>query len=161
MSTVRIQFVLGFGVSSAVIALVGASHFSHCDCVLKSGELLGSRSDVVGHTEPGVQVRPAFYVPWKDRAVLSLKVTPSQEKKFLEFLHSQIGRPYDSTAIWGFAAGRDWRSPDSWFCSELQMAALEAAGIVPALYTPVNKIYPSTLCTVLSALGANAEDFGA
>lgn len=154
------QFVLGSGISSAAIAWFSSGHFSHVDCVLKDGDLLGSRSDRIDGIEPGVQVRQPAYEVWKDRAVVSIKSTYMQEKRFYAFLDAQLGKPYDSTAIWGFVAGRDWRADDSWFCSELQAAALEAAGIIPALYTPANKVSPVTLCTLLSALGATVEPLG-
>jgi len=154
---IRLQFVLGMGLSSSAIAWFSAGHFSHVDAILPGGRLLGARSDRVGHRPPGVQIRPAGYEPWKERVVMTLSVTPNREKSFLGFLHTQIGKPYDSTAILGFAAGRNWRDPKDWFCSELQAAALEAAGVVPALYSPVNKITPAALATVMSAIGATSS----
>lgn len=150
---VTLQFVLGGGLSSQAIAWFSAGHFSHVDAVAPSGELYGARSDRIGRVQPGVQLRPPFYEKWKDRVVMSLSVGVVKEKLFWDFLYAQEFKPYDSSAIWGFAAGRNWREADSWFCSELQMAALEYAGVVPALYTPSNKIAPVTLCTVISALG--------
>lgn len=39
------------------------------------------------------------------------------------FLRSQLGKPYDWTAIAGIAIRRDWQEPDSWFCSELVAAS--------------------------------------
>lgn len=155
--TISLQFVLGSGMSSAAIAWFSSGHFSHVDCVMPDGSLLGARSDRVGHRPAGVQIRPAFYETWKQRVVMSIETTPAQEKCFYQFLNAQVGKPYDSSAIWGFAAGRDWREKDSWFCSELQMAALEDAGIVPELYTPFNKIAPVTLCTVSSAIGGKVQ----
>lgn len=154
---IRLQFVLGTGISSQAIAWFSAGSFSHVDAILPSGLLIGARSDAVGGMPPGVQMRPAFYEKWKRRVVMSLSVTPDKERKFYEFLMAQIGKPYDSTAIWGFAAGRDWRSADSWICSELQAAALEVAGISPLLYSPVNKITPVALAIVMSALGADTK----
>ena len=41
---------------------------------------------------------------------------------------SQIGKPYDTTAITGLALRRDWQEADSWFCSELVAWAAQAAG---------------------------------
>jgi len=130
---IRLQFVLGTGLSSAAIAWMGSGHFSHVDAIAPSGELFGARSDRIGHVAAGCQFRPPTYEAWKDRAVLALKVTPAQEHCFWTFLYWQQGKPYDSTAIWGFVAGRNWREDDSWFCSELQTAALEYAGVLPTL----------------------------
>jgi uncharacterized protein YycO len=41
---------------------------------------------------------------------------------------SQIGRPYDWSAILGIALRRNWQADDAWFCSELVAWAFEAAG---------------------------------
>lgn len=81
-----------------------------------------------------------------------------QSRAFYRFLRAQVGKPYDHSAIWGFASGRDWREDDSWICSELQAAALEHAGIVPnQLYLAANKITPVALAFGLSFLGCKAS----
>jgi len=41
---------------------------------------------------------------------------------------SQIGKPYDWTAIAGLGLHRDWQEDDSWFCSELIAWAAAEAG---------------------------------
>ena len=156
---IRLQFVMGSGLSSALITWFSAGAFSHVDCVLPSGDLLGARSDQIGNVAPGVQIRPPNYETWKRRVVMKLTVEPAKERKFLDFLHNQIGKPYDKTAILGFVAGRDWRAADSWFCSELQAAALEVATVSPLLYSPTNKITPAALALVMSARDACVESF--
>jgi hypothetical protein len=50
---IRLQFVLGTGLSSQAIAWFSAGHFSHVDAVLPDNRLLGARSDVVGGKPPG------------------------------------------------------------------------------------------------------------
>lgn len=151
---VKLQFVLGYGLSSRAISWFSAGHFSHVDAVLPDGSLLGARSDTVGGKPPGVQIRPPFYEKWKERVVMTLPNSAPYEAGFLAFLNAQLYKPYDSTAIWGFVAGRDWRDERDWFCSELQTAALEACQALPVLYTPQNKVTPAALATVLSAVGA-------
>jgi len=145
---IRYQFVTGTGFTSKAVAWFGGGVFSHVDAVLSDGSLLGARLD------GGVSVRPPYYDHWSRRVVFSLPTTAQQDEQWRNFLVDQLGKPYDKTAIWGFATGRDWREDDSWFCSELAAAALEMAGGCPVLYTPANKITPSGLATVLSALGA-------
>jgi hypothetical protein len=152
---VKLQFVLGNGLSSQAIAWFSSGTFSHVDAVLPDGTLLGARSDGCGGQQPGVRIRPPAYETWKRRVVMSYPVPPAAEAKLYKFLKEQLGKPYDKTAIWGFAAGRDWRDPKDWFCSELQAAAMEAAGIIPTLYTPTSKITPATLATLFSAIGAS------
>jgi len=41
---------------------------------------------------------------------------------------SQIGKPYDYTALIGLGLRRDWQESDSWFCSELVAWAFQEAG---------------------------------
>ena len=152
---VRFQFVLGRGLSSKVIAWYSSGHFSHVDIILPDGRLLGARSDAPGGTRTGVQIRPAFYEKWNQRVIMGIETSVDQERSFYDFLMPQVGKPYDSTAIWGFVAGRDWRNDDAWYCSELGTAAIEVANICPVLYTPRNKVTPAALATVMSALGAS------
>jgi uncharacterized protein YycO len=46
----------------------------------------------------------------------------------------QVGKPYDWSAIYGFAFRRNWQSEDKWFCSELvEWCALKSG------YSLVNK----------------------
>jgi hypothetical protein len=108
--------------------------------------LLGARSD------GGVLIRPSNYAPFSRTQRVTLPATDEQTDAFHAFLQAQVGKKYDMTAIVAFAFDRDWREDDSWFCSELQAAALEAAKIVHPLSTPANKIYPAALLFMSSAL---------
>lgn len=154
---IRLQFVMGPGISSSLIAWFSAGNFSHVDVVMSDGKLLGARSDEIGGAPPGVQIRDPFYEHWAKRVVMSIPSRAEQEFQFRNFLLQQIGKPYDKTAILGFATGRDWRAEDSWFCSELAAAALEEGGIFHDLYSPVNKITPAALALAFSAAGAVVE----
>lgn len=128
---------------------------SHVDVVLGDGTLLGARSDAIGGKPPGVQIRPPNYEPFARKQSVSLSATPAQETDFLNFLQAQIGKPYDHTAIVAFAFHRDWRELDSWFCSELAAAALEACGWFPKpLANTVNEITPRDLLLAVSPWGA-------
>ena len=120
---------------------------SHAEALMPDGTLLGA------HYDGGVQARPKGY----DAAIMqrelyvSLPCASSVETAFLDFLRGQLGKPYDLAAIAGLVAQRDWRSPDSWFCSELIAAALEASGYLPALPADVAKITPRDLLLIVSA----------
>ena len=41
---------------------------------------------------------------------------------------SQIGKPYDYTAVLGLGLRRDWQEDDAWFCSELVAWSFAQAG---------------------------------
>ena len=150
---VVLQFVKGHGLSANLISWFGGGpRFSHVDVVMPDGQLLGSRWDKVGGKPPGVQIRPASYVKGERLTRVKLPCTLVQQRAFYEFLEAQIGKPYDSIGILAFLFGRNWRETDSWFCSELGSAALEEAGILRPLAAMTNKITPSDLILVLSAL---------
>lgn len=91
----------------------------------------------------GVKIRKSNYEKFSIDDRFLVEVTPEQKDALIEFAFAQVGKPYDTTAILGILAHRDWREPDSWFCSELVTAAFEAAG-APILYVPqhVNRITP-------------------
>lgn len=120
---------------------------SHVEAVMPGGTYLGA------HVEDGVRDRPRDY----DRNVFTQEqfvTLPADEKmtdRFHEFLTQQIGKPYDTTAIMAFAARRNWEEPDSWFCSELQAAALLNCGwFASPLATELNHITPRDLFLIVS-----------
>lgn len=41
---------------------------------------------------------------------------------------SQLGKPYDYTAVLGLGLHRDWQEDDAWFCSELVAWSFQHAG---------------------------------
>jgi hypothetical protein len=153
---IQLQFVLGTDWTSNLIAWFGGANtgFSHVDVLLPDGRLLGSRSEQIGLIPPGVQIRPPNYARWRYTKVLSLATGPVRQAAFHGFLRQQLGKPYDKTAIVGFIVNRNWREDDSWYCSELITAALEAASIVPSLVSTPAKISPNALSLIASALGA-------
>lgn len=150
---IKLQFVCEASLSSEAIAWFSQGHFSHVDAILPDGTLLGARNDKVGGKPSGVQIRPQGYANFSTKVVMSIPAVPSQEALFYAFLTAQVGKPYDTKAIWAFVANRDWRQTDSWICSELQSAAGEAAGITPQLYLAANKITPVGCALAYSAVG--------
>jgi hypothetical protein len=156
MKPIRLQFVCEKAISSQVIAWFSAGHFSHVDAVLDGGMLLGARSDSIGGRPPGVQIRPPEYIKFSLRVVMAIPASDAQSEAFYAFLQRQVGKPYDSEAIWAFFFNRDWRETDSWICSELQAAGLEHAAITPRLYLAANKITPVSLALAASAVGGAA-----
>lgn len=151
--SITLQFVCEDALSSKAIAWFGAGHFSHVDCVLPDGTLLGARNDVTGGKPVGVQIRPPGYDKFSTLVQIEVPCTEAQAKKYYAFLNAQLGKPYDSEAIYAFVVDRDWREPDSWICSELQSAAGEASGILTPLYLDTDKITPVACALVFSAVG--------
>lgn len=103
------------------------------------------------HANGGVMIRPVGYDRWTKQLLVDVPLVPSQEQAAIEFLIHQIGKPYDMLAIAAFVAGRDWRSPDHWFCSELVAASLEHCGWLQPLAADVNHVTPRDLLLILSS----------
>jgi hypothetical protein len=134
-------------ISAAIRAGEYGFGYSHTEAVMPDGTLLGA------HYDGGVQARPKGYDAgtMQRELIVSLPTDATTEQKFLDFLRAQLGKPYDVEAIAALVAERDWRKPDAWFCSELQAAALEAAGYMLPLAADVAKITPRDLLILLSA----------
>jgi hypothetical protein len=148
---IRIRFVTGNDwISNAIRFGERDGWATHAEAVMPDGTLLGA------HLDGGVQIRPAGY----DKVIMTRElIVPLRphsdgsdqiEVDFLAFLKAQIGKPYDITAIAGLAFDRNWRNAESWFCSELIAAALEACGYLPKLASVDNHISPRDLLLVLS-----------
>lgn len=146
MTEIVLQFAASRGLSSAAIEWFGHGWCSHVDAVLPDGTLLGARLD------GGVAIRPAGYYPFTRTQRVVLPAPPEMVDAFHAFLRAQLGKPYDSLGIAAFVAGRDWRDPSRWFCSELACAALETCGYFAyPLATPSNRITPPDLLLACSA----------
>lgn len=150
---IKLQFSTDDEPHSVLICAFEHGDFSHVDVVLDDGRLLGARVDALGAPAAGVQIRAADYKEFSAKKIVTLGANEGQTAKFLDFLHQQIGKPYDLKGIIGFVIGRDWRSPNSWFCSELVGAALEDAGVFKFdLSVKENKLTPADLLLAISVI---------
>ena len=73
--------------------------------------------------------------------------------KAIAAIRSQIGKPYDFTALFGImVVNRNFQEPDSWFCSELIVYGLEEGGttyfdpaihslVTPKMLFSINHVY--------------------
>lgn len=132
-ASIILRFVCGGGWDSKLIRYWTECEWSHVEAV-------------EGHRTFGAQLKGG--VTWRDfsdpcyrHLVKSVEVrlacTPDQEQRFWDFLRKQDGKPYDTAAIASFSPvlrlfihDRDWLDQSAWFCSELILAALCAAGLV-------------------------------
>lgn len=121
--------------------------WTHVDYVLSSGDLLGSR--LYG----GVLIRSPNYANFSSTQRVSIPVSTDSKVIMEKFLYLQIGKPYNIIGIIGFAAGRNWRQSNAWFCSEMIAAGMEQANIFPHLLSsPTNKVTPNNLLLAISAI---------
>jgi hypothetical protein len=154
---IQLRFVTDLGGDFISWAIRGAElgfWASHVEAIKPDGSAyLGARAG------SGVQWAPKGYDA-KYHAVeqlIEVPATDAQTAEFWAFLEAQIGAPYDDDIIKGFAAGmllgqRDWHESGAWICSELQAAALEAAGVLRPF--PQGKLYitPESLLTAISQI---------
>lgn len=156
MTLVRLQFVLGAGWTSRLIAWWGSGYsgFSHVDAVLDDGSLVGARYDDVGGKPPGVQRRPAGYEKWKRRVVVTFPHTEAIYPMWEKGLLARVGAPYDPFDIIGLILGIPLSSPGHWICSACQSDELQSVMLLPSLPIPPQQITPNTL--YIRALDAGA-----
>jgi hypothetical protein len=145
--------------SSMVIRRMLHSPFSHVDAVMDDGSMLGASdqgptSPVIVGTPQGVAIRPADYQIFGIRRDMLLEAGGDVTNLFYNALLSQLGKPFDHSAMWEFLSAdfdRNWQQDDMWFCSELMAWALERAGFWggTAIPWPKSRISPSDLQMVL------------
>ena len=123
---VRVQIVTEkWNPISAAIRFSTRSWASHAEFIDTDQHItLGARS--IG----GVKVRPCA----KDRYSRVEQFTAEGILHAYEWARTQIGKPYDFSAIAGIAIDRNWRDETKWFCSELVAASFEHVGL-PLLST--------------------------
>jgi len=137
--------------------------------VLKDGNLLGAsdspKAPVIQGNPGGVAVRPPDYQPFAVRRTVHIYVPTRVEERFYDILHSQLGEPFDNSAMHAVFSGkpdngRNWKDEAAWFCSELKAWALEEAGAfdVPPLISK-DRVTPPDLLLMISHLVSNAETF--
>jgi hypothetical protein len=145
---ITLRFVTGRDPVSAVIRAFEYGFWaSHVEAQMPDGSLLGA------HANGGVLARPRGYDALEvvREMFVSIPATDAQADKFYAFLRGQLGKPYDTKAIAGIVAQRDWRDDGAWMCSELMAAALCECGIFPAhLATEFNHVTPRDLLLIVS-----------
>ena len=160
MASVTLRFVTDGDIVSAAIR-GGEMGFwaSHVEALTPDDKLLGA------HYDGGVQARARSYDAgqWKQELFVTLPATDAQAAAFYAFLMSQVGKPYDMTAIGEMALGvvtgeaPNWAQSPSWICSALQTAALLTAGLMKAAPASVRLATPRDVlvgCAWLTAIGA-------
>ena len=161
MATIGLQFVLGSGVSSRLIAWYGNGYggFSHVDGILSDGRLLGARSDSVGGQPAGVHIRPPGYETWLKRTQVTFDATDQEYSDWEASLRAKIGTPYDTATILGFVTGNPDHDDGHWICSALQINALQHIKRVPfPLPMPAHQITPNSLLLISAAIGGKVVE---
>jgi hypothetical protein len=147
-----LRFVRGRGWDSKLIEWGSRSWTSHVELIgLSVQRTFGAQ------LKGGVKWRELSDPCYKKNArteIWEIEITDRQSAMLVGVFNLTDGLPYDWRAIVSFAFGeRDWRAPDSWFCSELAAMMLERLGIVKLPITlPVDRITPRDIYMIFTAL---------
>jgi len=135
---IKLRFVTTDSIISAAIRLVTWSEYSHVELVTDNGY-------IAAHKDGGVSLLPYNYCKPSKSAYGYVNCSPIQAEKVVEFMNSQIGKPYDTLNILGILFHRDWKKNSSWCCSELVAAAFDYAGYPLLERDPPNRVTPGDL----------------
>lgn len=150
-ASISIRFVEGTAWDSRVIRWQTRCWMSHVEAMVGPQLALGamlrggvSERSTAASCYSGISRRETWLIP----------ASKSRSEAFHKFLYSQLGQPYDWRAIMSFGLGeRDWREPGAWFCSELQGAALETAGVIELpTDLPVCRLTPRDIYMLVTQL---------
>lgn len=131
---IYIRLVRGMAWDSKGIEYFSHAWCSHAEFFLPKGAI--SKDMTFGaQLAGGVRYRAITDSCYRNMAkwtLWAIPTTAAQDVTIQKFINDTTGLPYDWRAIVNFfiPTGRDWREPDSWFCSELCVRGLELAGLV-------------------------------
>jgi len=108
---------------SWLIRIFTWSRFSHVVYVEDQTHIIDST-----FTHGGVQRRLLADIYRDYTTIEEVNIEVPDEKAALDFARSQLGKPYDKTAILGFIFRRNWGDDSAWFCNEFIEALAKAGG---------------------------------
>lgn len=76
----------------------------------------------------GVRRVPVISAMDRAKDIARVDLPCRDSKAVIQAASSQIGKPYDMTALFGLLMHRDWQEDDAWFCSELVAWAFAQGG---------------------------------
>lgn len=137
---VRVLFTRRHHLGSVAIRTATWSPWSHVDVILPDGRMIGATLEHgVAFATLGERLRKA------SRAAV-VEFPAADPDAVYAALLSQLGKPYDWTAIAGMVIrNRNWQEDDSWFCSELIAWAFSQAGQPIFRESLVDRITPQHL----------------
>lgn len=121
MATISLLFSTSGHPMSAVIRLGTWSDWSHVAII--------DGDDVIEATAPaGVRRLPVVQAIAHATQAVIVELPCRDPRAVIAAAASQIGKPYDWTAVLGLGLRRNWQEDDAWFCSELVAWAFQRAG---------------------------------
>lgn len=152
---ITLQFSTRRGLTSKFIRWFTWSDFSHVEFVLETEEeeLLLGASAFGGVQWRSLKDELPFYTRY------ARFIIPDCPATAIAAAETQLYKPYDFSALFGFLFRRDWAEKDSWFCSELVYWAFVQVGYKPfGSLARINRITPQHIL-MISGLQL-VEEFG-
>lgn len=163
MTAVRYSFVYQGGFLSWAIARFGATRdgFSHVDCVMPDGSLIGARSDTITPPggepiQPGFRKRPDNYEKWVRRDVVEIQVSEFQAAQRNGWIAKHLNAPYDMAAIMGFILGRPEHDRGEYICSAAATASAVTGSLIHKPPIPYPQVTPNDFWLMLYAVGGRS-----
>jgi len=131
---------------------------NHVEAITPDGKQI-----IGAYMDEGISYRPVDYdKTWSKQLIVTIPATEEQTKTFYDFLHSQLGKPYDIEAIGQMVLGvvtseEDNYNSNNWICSAIQAAALVKAGIVKSLATDLHTTTPRDVLVMIATIVKVAE----
>ena len=123
---------------AVLIRAVTWSSWSHVALVLDNG-------NVIEATYPKVREVPLEIILHNHKKWVIVDIPTDDDKLIEEYARSQVGKPYDITALLGILVHRQWTDEDSWFCSELVANSFTKGGFSLFREETIHRITPQNL----------------
>lgn len=145
MGTIRLLFSTTGHPMSAAIRIGTWSDWSHV-AIIDGGDVIEAAALA------GVRRGPVVHAIDRARHSVIVELPCRDPQAVIAAAASQIGKPYDYTAILGLGLRRDWQEDDAWFCSELVAWAFQHAGVPLFRAECLRRVTPQHLWMLAPAL---------
>ena len=142
-------------------SVLGGSPYFHCQLLFWDAAARASRTYSVDASRRCVFTEPMKEFGSVGWSFVRIEVSYEQEQEVRTFLDAQLGKPFSTRAygIFCMPGACASSSGDSWFCSELVVAALQAGNMLLALER--GQTSPGTLYRALFEDASVRASFGA
>lgn len=119
----QLIFARKHALGSYIIRFFTFSSWSHVGLLFPDGKVL----DVTLSTGVRLTQKEEFLKGYSKTSTWNVEVADESATRL--FAEKQVGKSYDLSGIFGLIFQRKWQEDDSWFCSELVEASLQAGGL--------------------------------
>ncbi len=145
-SSLHLVFMDSNTIGGRLIRMVTWGKWSHVGILSNDFSIYDSKLSCGGVVKADLGDRLSQY---RKHCVVEL---PVDDAGVIRAVHSQLGKPYDFSAVFGIPFHRNWQEEDKWFCSELVAWACAQGGF-PVINKPFGRVTPQDLYETVTILG--------